>query len=190
VVSIADEARPVWFAFTELFAFCDLHTTRWRQRQETWMSTRTLDVWVMPQFYDRQGFPIPAEADETSTEPGWMMPTLQWAKLKEDQEYSRVAWDDLPDGSYLSTVWLGLDHNHGCGPPLIFETMRFHGDVSESQWTMGGRVSTFAYHKSLDFPDIFDPDGETTDQLRYMTEEEALAAHHEIVRRIVLREGH
>src|SRR5262249_41846496 len=107
-----------------------------------------------------------------------------------DMEYRRVAHDDLPDGSYLSTVWLGLDHGHGLGPPLIFETMRFQGDVSESQWVMGGRVSTFEYHGSLEFPDIFDPEGGTTEQLRYTTEEEALAAHHEIVRRIVLKEGH
>jgi hypothetical protein len=189
VVSTGDAARPVWFAFTELFAFCDLHVTRWRERRQSVFNVLSL-AGSLPMYYDRQGFPIPADPDESSTEPGWMMPVLQWAKLHQDIAYRVVAHDDLPDGSYLSTVWLGLDHAHGLGPPMIFETMRFAGDVSESQWTMGERVSTFEYHESLEFPDIFDREGGTTEQLRYMTEEEALAAHHEIVRRIVLREGH
>jgi hypothetical protein len=189
VVSIVDEARPVWFAFTELFAFCELHVSRWRERRQSVFNQLSL-AGSLPMYYDRQGFPIPADPDETSTEPGWMMPVLQWAKLHQDIEYRVVAHDDLPDGSYLSTVWLGLDHSAGMGPPMIFETMRFAGDVSESQFGMGGRVRTFTYHESLEFPDPRDPDGGTTDQLRYTTEEEALAAHHEIVRRIVLREGH
>ena len=120
-----------------------------------------------------------------------MSACLTWARLRGAMTPDEmiVARDDLPDGSYLSTVWLGMDHGFA-GRPLIFETMRFAGDVSESQWRMGGRVSTFAYHASREFPDIFDPDGGTAEQLRYTTEEEALAAHHEIVRRIVLREGH
>jgi hypothetical protein len=29
------------------------------------------------------------------------------------------------DGRWVSTVWLGLDHSFGSGPPLIFETMVF-----------------------------------------------------------------
>jgi hypothetical protein len=84
-----------------------------------------------------------------------------------------VAYDDLPDGSYLSTVWLGLDHGFG-GRPLIFETMRFTGKERG---------------ESMEFPDPFGEDGETTNQLRYTTEEEALAAHHAIVRTIRIREG-
>jgi hypothetical protein len=31
----------------------------------------------------------------------------------------------LPNGYVVSTVWLGLDHSWGQGPPLIFETMVF-----------------------------------------------------------------
>jgi hypothetical protein len=176
----------------DLFAFCDLHTSRWRERRQTWMNALSLDAWVMPMYYDRQGFPIPGEPDVAASEPGWMLPALQWAKLHQDIEYRRVAYDDLPDGSYLSTVWLGLDHNHGLGPPLIFETMRFAGGESESTVPrpFGDGESTFIYHAEMDFPDIFGGEGETTSQLRYTTEEEALAAHHEIVRRLRIREGH
>jgi hypothetical protein len=191
VESIADRARPVWFAFTELFAFCDLHASRWQERRQAVFN----NLWfagALPMYYDRQGFPIPADPDEGCPEPGWMLPVLQWAKLNQDREYSRVAYDDLPDGSYLSTVWLGLDHNHGLGPPLIFETMRFAGAVSEATLPrpFGDGESTMTYHESLEFPNIFDAEGGTTEQLRYTTEEEALAAHHEIVRRIVLATGH
>jgi hypothetical protein len=33
-----------------------------------------------------------------------------------------------PTPYWVSTVFLGLDHNHGEGPPLVFETMVFKGD--------------------------------------------------------------
>src|SRR5262249_37446221 len=134
---------------------------------------------------------IPKDPEDWGGEFGWMMlPTRRWAQMMEDPEYRQVAYDELPDGSWLSTVWLGLDHAHGLGPPLIFETMRFARDPTETQWTMGGRVAPITHHDALEFPDIFGEPGETTEQLRYMTEEEALAAHHEIVRRIVLQKGH
>lgn len=49
-----------------------------------------------------------------------------WCRLSEDLEYRRIGSTDLPDGSWVSTVWLGLDHSFsGVGPPLIFETMVF-----------------------------------------------------------------
>jgi len=55
----------------------------------------------------------------------------------------------------VSTVWLGLDHQWGDGPPLIFETMVF-----------GGR-------------------GKLADaQQRYATREQALAGHAEMVRAV------
>lgn len=42
-----------------------------------------------------------------------------------DKEANRVAYTDVPDG-YVSTVFLGIDHNHmGDGPPILFETMVF-----------------------------------------------------------------
>jgi len=170
----------------ELFAFVDLHASRWRLRRQAIFNDLSL-VGTLPQYYDRQGFPIPADPDTAGDEPGWFMPVLQWAKLKEDLAYSTVARDDLPDGSYLSTVWLGLDHAHGIGPPLIFETMRFANAIETMTLPTGREL---AYHPELEFPVPGEAPDETTHQLRYGSEEEALAAHHEIVRRIVLREGH
>jgi len=50
----------------------------------------------------------------------------QWTKAFEDAS-RRVALDFV--GKYrISTVFLGLDHNHRGGPPLLFETMVFIGD--------------------------------------------------------------
>lgn len=152
----------------DLFAFVDLHTSRWSLRRQAMMSHLELGgIWSVPRYYDKAGFPIPAVDG--------VEPTLVWAQMMEDLDYKRVAYDELPDGSYLSTVWLGLDHSHGLGPPLIFETMRFPND------------DTFA---QMEFPDIFGESDETVECLRYGSEEEALAAHHEIVRRLRIREGH
>ncbi len=36
--------------------------------------------------------------------------------------------DDMIDEFHVSTVWLGIDHNHFGGRPLLFETMIFKGD--------------------------------------------------------------
>jgi hypothetical protein len=66
-------------------------------------------------YYDRHGQPITLD---------------QWLALVGDLEGKRVAQDDVvtPAGRclWISTVWLGLDHNYGpTGPPVIFETMTF-----------------------------------------------------------------
>src|SRR4051794_15289386 len=60
-------------------------------------------------WYDRDGNPMRME---------------DFGRLKADQEYSCVGVTEM--GPYfVSTVWLGLDHNFWGGPPLIFETMVF-----------------------------------------------------------------
>jgi len=50
-----------------------------------------------------------------------------WAAFLEDIDRRRVALtdvllEDLPSAS-VSTVFLGLDHQFGNGPPLLFETL-------------------------------------------------------------------
>jgi len=66
-------------------------------------------------YYDRQGNPISQEKCMelwSPSSPG-------------SREYKRVAETTLADGRNISTAWLGLDHNFGDGPPMIFETMIF-----------------------------------------------------------------
>jgi hypothetical protein len=50
----------------------------------------------------------------------------EWGAKFKDLAYKRVAETTLPDGKWVSTVWMGLDHQYAeHGPPLIFETMVF-----------------------------------------------------------------
>lgn len=59
----------------------------------------------------------------------------------------------LIDGTVVSTVFLGLDYNFMCGPPVLFETMIFEGNEE-----------TYSYRE------------------RYCTHEEALKGHEKAVR--------
>lgn len=62
-------------------------------------------------YYDREGKPLTRE---------------EFCNLYERSlEYRVVKQETLPNGKYVSTVWLGLNHNYGNGAPLIFETMVF-----------------------------------------------------------------
>jgi len=58
---------------------------------------------------------------------------ITWAKWFEyNHDKRRVAHDIIREVE-ISTVFLGLDHRFGEGPPLIFETMIFGGEHSEYQ---------------------------------------------------------
>ena len=43
----------------------------------------------------------------------------------------RVARTTVGDGIDVSTVFLGIDHTLGAGPPMIYETMIFGGPYAE-----------------------------------------------------------
>lgn len=51
----------------------------------------------------------------------------------------QVARTELPGGIEVSTVFLGLDHAWGDGPPMLFETMVFIAGEGDRCW----RCSTF-----------------------------------------------
>ncbi len=73
----------------------------------------------MAEYYDRQGN---------------AMTMTEWAQSFETRSADkRVAETTLPNGRWVSTVWLGLNHAFGSGAPLIFETMVFpkRGDFGE-----------------------------------------------------------
>jgi len=50
--------------------------------------------------------------------------TIAWGEWFENGSNRRVA-EDIVEGVRVSTVFLGLDHSFGEGPPLLFETMVF-----------------------------------------------------------------
>lgn len=58
---------------------------------------------------------------------------LVWAEWFETADRN-IALDILPDGTRISTVFLGIDHRFGsAGPPLLFETMIFGGPHDQHQ---------------------------------------------------------
>jgi hypothetical protein len=72
-----------------------------------------------------------------------------WCRLMRDEASHRVALTELPGGVEVSTVWLGLDHNFGAGPPLIYESMVFGGPLDHVQQRYPNRVAALAGHDQL-----------------------------------------
>jgi len=71
------------------------------------------DLNYAPLYYDKLGNPISME---------------RWGILHSDFDYVVVAKDPILVGGVtleVSTVWIGINHRFGGGPPLIFETMVF-----------------------------------------------------------------
>jgi hypothetical protein len=56
---------------------------------------------------------------------------MTWAKFFESRQgiVAKTAIDDVR----VSTIFLGIDHNFGSGPPLLFETMIFGGEHDQHQ---------------------------------------------------------
>ncbi len=53
------------------------------------------------------------------------------------------------NGVTVSTVFLGLDHSFGSGPPLLFETMVFGGKLDQEQERYSTWDEAEAGHKSM-----------------------------------------
>ena len=68
---------------------------------------------------------------------------MEWGKDMENVSKKIVEQTELPSGKWVSTVWLGLNHQYGEGKPLIFETMVFPKKESYSELDME-RYSTEA----------------------------------------------
>jgi hypothetical protein len=72
-----------------------------------------------------------------------------WARLDAHTPYVRIAEDTV--GPYwVSTVWIGIDHSFGFGPPLIFETMVFRGDETDLDcWRYSTETEALAGHARM-----------------------------------------
>ena len=61
-----------------------------------------------------------------------------------------VVWkSDLGDRGFVSTVFLGIDHNWGDGPPVLYETMVFGGPLDEEQVRYCTRAEAAAGHDEI-----------------------------------------
>lgn len=104
-----------------------------------------------PMYYKRNGEPYS----------DGIKGSMEWGADFKNPAIKLVKQETLPNGLFVSTVWLGIDHNHyeDDGQPIIFETMVFQkGDEEEK---LGEEV----------FCD------------RYSTEAEALEGHKAVVER-------
>jgi hypothetical protein len=71
----------------------------------------------------------------------------------------KFSWDHTQieltgnDNIYVSTVFLGVDHNHGLNPdekrPILFESMVFGGEYNELQFRYCTMEEARAGHKDL-----------------------------------------
>jgi hypothetical protein len=146
---------PARLDFAALFAFCDLHARRRRDRPDG-------VVW-----YDRQGWPIV----DRDVDHGVLFALLA------DPEYRLVAEDELPDGSRLETTWAGFDHAPEA-PPLFFETRRLSAAAVELDRGRGPEWS----EDPLEFADP--TSGRPVRILLTGNEEAARATHAEVLRRL------
>lgn len=84
----------------------------------------------MSMYYDQDGQPMDMDA---------------WARAFEDTP-ARIVGSDYIGDIHVSTVWLGLNHAWGDGPPLIFETMIFGGAHDQYQERYATKESAVAGH--------------------------------------------
>jgi hypothetical protein len=89
----------------------------------------------------------------------------RWLDLR-DPEYVTVAETIVGGVWRVHTAWLGIDHQHLVGPPLIFETMVFELAESHGYGPLGG----YSYHADV------------AEQWRYSTETQAREGHAVMVR--------
>ena len=94
---------------------------------------------------------------------------LRWALFYEDIDNRRVA-ETTTKLFWISTVFLGLDHNWGKGPPILFESMVFTRD-EHMHPTLKRMVK------------------DDLEQWRYSSWDDAVAGHEAMVRRYQKREA-
>lgn len=71
----------------------------------------------------------------------------EWGRWFETHD-RRVAYDRLPTCD-ISTVFLGLDHGWGEGPPVLWETMVFGGKLDGEQRRYTSMSDALAGHREV-----------------------------------------
>jgi hypothetical protein len=73
----------------------------------------------------------------------------RWGELHADLAYLHVRATVVGEAE-ISTVWMGIDHNFsGEGPPIIFETMVFDGEMDGYQWRYATEAEAIAGHDEV-----------------------------------------
>jgi hypothetical protein len=103
--------------------------------------------------------------------------TMIWALLFEETKQRIVGKTTTLYGESLSTVWLGLNHSFGGGPPLIFETMLFAPRTKQIKCEMKDGVLGISPEQKEDEAYIAKRFPHDQLQLRYATQREAHDMH-------------
>ena len=74
--------------------------------------------------------------------------TLKWAMWFSTAD-RHVARTEISSDILVSTVFLGVDHSFGSGPPILFETMIFGGELSLEQERYASRAEAVEGHARL-----------------------------------------
>lgn len=80
---------------------------------------------------------------------GRQISMTEWGRMFSDEDEKRVAFTQVDDHVGVSTVWLGVDHQFGDGPPLIFETMVFGGPLDQEQERYSTEEQARAGHEDM-----------------------------------------
>jgi hypothetical protein len=115
--------------------------------------------------------------------------TLQWALLFNETKQRIVGKTTTLYGENLSTVWLGLDHSFGTGPPLpplIFETMLFAPRTKKIKCEMKDGVMGISPEQKADEARIARDYPDDQLQLRYSTRREAEDSHNALKRQCIV----
>jgi hypothetical protein len=122
-------------------------------------------------YYDRRGNQI-----------SFRESSMLWAL---DEKY-RIIKQEYVGDYWVSTVWLGLDHSFGHGPPLIFETMVFNHTLPKPpRPPTNMEIGSPEMEQWLeDYPE--QTSASDLDMERYSTESDALEGHARMVEKVRL----
>jgi hypothetical protein len=59
---------------------------------------------------------------------------MTWAHFFERIENRTVGWTQITSECVVSTVFLGINHQFGKGPPIVFETLVIGGPLDGEGW--------------------------------------------------------
>lgn len=65
------------------------------------------------------------------------------------RQHDRSIGRDEVDGVRISTVFLGIDHQFGDGPPILWETMVFGGPLDQEQDRYATRAAATRGHATM-----------------------------------------
>ena len=75
---------------------------------------------------------------------------IRWSQWYQTTTDRQLCNDVIAEGIRVSTVFLGLDHNWGAGPPVLWEIMVFGGPMNEEcDRCSGNREQAEAMHARM-----------------------------------------